>query len=158
HVEAIAATTPAAVAVVFENEELTYGELNAQANQLANYLGEQGVGRNTRVGICLGRSLDFAVALIGVLKAGGTCVPLDPNYPSERLSYMLENVEAALVLTEPGLLKASVPPSTQVVMISDQRAKFAAKPRTNPAVAVSATEVAYVIYTSGSTGRPRGVL
>jgi len=158
HVETIAANRPNDIAVVYEREQLTYGELNARANQLAHYLGKRGVGRNIRVGICLQRSLDFAVALIGVLKAGGTCVPLDPKYPDERLSFMLENVEAALVLTERGLLKASVPPGTEVVIISEQRPKLAAEPHANPTIATIPSDIAYVIYTSGSTGRPRGVL
>jgi aspartate racemase len=158
HVETIAANRPSDIAVVYEREQLTYGELNARANQLAHYLGKRGVGRNTRVGICLQRSLDFAVALIGVLKAGGTCVPLDPKYPDERLSFMLENVEAAMVLTERGLLKASVPPGTEVVIISEQRQKLAAQSHTNPTIGSFPSDIAYVIYTSGSTGRPRGVL
>lgn len=159
HVEAIAASSPNEIAVVYEHEQLSYSELNTRANQLAHYLGKRGVGRNTRIGICLPRSLDFAVALIGVLKAGGTCVPLDPKYPDERLSFMLENVEAALVLTERGQLKAtSIPPSTEVVIISEQRRNVAAEPRTNPTVGSSPSDIAYVIYTSGSTGRPRGVL
>src|SRR4029077_12072233 len=119
HVEAIAASSPNEIAVVYEHERLSYSELNTRANQLAHYLGKRGVGRNTRIGICLPRSLDFAVALIGVLKAGGTCVPLDPKYPDERLSFMLENVEAALVLTERGQLKASIPPGTEVVIMSE---------------------------------------
>ena len=158
HVEAIAGSSPNEIAVVYEREQLTYGELNARANQLAHYLAKRGVGRNTRIGICLQRSLDFAVALIGVLKAGGTCVPLDPKYPDERLSFMLENVEAALVLTERGLLNATIPPGTDVVSISEQREKLAAEPRTNPSVGSSPSDIAYIIYTSGSTGRPRGVL
>ena len=158
HVEAIAVSTPNEIAVVYEKERLSYGELNARANQLAHHLAKQGAGRNSRVGVCLKRSLDFAVALIAVLKSGGTCVPLDPNYPDERLSFMLENVEASLVLTERGLLKANVPPGTQVVILSEQRQAIAAQPRSNPSVGAHPSDIAYVIYTSGSTGRPRGVL
>jgi len=158
HVEMVAATRPNDIAVVYEGEQLTYGELNVRANQLAHYLGKRGVDRNIRVGICLPRSLDFAVALIGVLKAGGTCVPLDPKYPAERLSFMLENVEATLVLTERGLLKASVPPGTEVIVISEQQQRLDTEVRTNPTVGSIAGDIAYVIYTSGSTGRPRGVL
>ncbi len=158
HVETIAASAPHVAAVFYEQEHLSYGELNSRANQLAHYLRKRGISRNTRVGICLQRSIDFAVALIGVLKAGATCVPLDPKYPDDRLSFMLENVEASLVLTERGLLNATIPPGTEVVLISDERQRIAAESRTNPKAGSTPDDIAYVIYTSGSTGRPRGVL
>lgn len=158
HVESIAANTPDEIAVIHAHQHLSYGELNARANQLAHYLRRHGIERNSRIGICLDRSLDFAVALIGVLKAGGTCVPLDPKYPDERLAYMLADVAASMVLTERGLLVAPVPSGTQVVFLSEERERIAAEPRTNPSPASSPGDIAYVIYTSGSTGRPRGVL
>lgn len=158
HVEKIAAKTPNEIAVVYGHDQLSYRELNARANQLAHYLQKRGVGRNSRVGICLERSLDFAVALIGVLKSGGTCVPLDPKYPDDRLAYMLENVGASIVLTERGLLKAAIPVRTQVIFLSAEREQISANVRSNPNVGSIPTDVAYVIYTSGSTGRPRGVL
>jgi amino acid adenylation domain-containing protein len=162
-VEAIAAKTPNQIAVAHRNEQLSYGELNARANQLAHSLRKRGIARNVRVGICLERSLDFAVALVGVLKAGGTCVPLDSKYPQERLAFMLEDVAAALVLTERGLLQASIPAGTQVIYISEEHEKLAREPRSNPSADASGvfsmpSDIAYVIYTSGSTGRPRGVL
>lgn len=158
HVETIAAHTPNEISVVHGHNQLSYGELNARANQLAHYLQQRGVGRNSRVGICLERSLDFAVALIGVLKAGGTCVPLDPKYPEDRLAYMLKDVAACIVLTEAGLLKAAIPQGTQVVLFSAEREQISANVRSNPKVGSLQGDIAYVIYTSGSTGRPRGVL
>jgi amino acid adenylation domain-containing protein len=158
HVETIAANTANEIAVVCGHDQLSYCELNNRANQLAHYLQKTGVGRNSRVAICLERSLDFAVALIGVLKAGGTCVPLDPKYPDDRLAYMLEDVAASIVLTETGLLKAAIPSGTQMVFLSAERERIAANVRSNPNVGSLPSDIAYVIYTSGSTGRPRGVL
>ena len=158
HVENIAANNPEQIAVIHAREQLSYGELNARANQLAHYLRRRGIACNSRVGICLERSLDFAIALIGVLKAGGTCVPLDPKYPAERLAYMMEDVAASMVLTERGLLKAAVPSGTQVVLVSGERERILAEDRSNPSSSSGPGDIAYVIYTSGSTGRPRGVL
>ena len=157
-VEATAARIPNEVAVVHAQDQLSYAELNARANQLAHYLRKLGVGRNVRVGICLKRSLNFPVAILGVLKAGGTCVPLDPSYPSERLTLMLEDVAAPVVLTERGLLQAVVPPGTQLIHLTEEWQKLAGEPRSNPFAGSNPADVAYVIYTSGSTGRPRGVL
>ena len=158
HVETVAAKAPNEIAVVYGHSQLTYGELNAGANQLAHYLQKRGVGRNSRVGICLERSLDFAVALIGVLKAGGTCVPLDPKYPDDRLAYMLKDAAASMVLTESGLLKATIPSGTQIVFLSAEREQISANVRSNPNSGSVPSDIAYIIYTSGSTGRPRGVL
>jgi aspartate racemase len=157
-VEAVAAKQPDEIAVVHAQESLSYGELNARANQVAHYLRNRAVGRNGCVGICLPRSVDFAVALLGVLKAGGTCVPLDPHYPNERLLLMLEDVAAPIVLTEAGLLKAAVPDGTSVVQFSQERPAFAAESSSNPSAGSIPSDIAYALYTSGSTGRPRGVL
>ena len=157
-VEAMAAKGPNEIAVVYAHEQLSYGELNARANQVAHYLRKRGVDRNGRVGICLQRSLDFAVALLGVLKAGGTCVPLDPKYPNERLTLMLDDVAAPIVLTERGLLQATVPDGTQVLHLSEMCQMLAEESRSNPGIGSIPSDIAYVIYTSGSTGRPRGVL
>jgi amino acid adenylation domain-containing protein len=156
--EATAAKAPEEIAAVHAHEQLSYGELNARANQLAHHLQKRGIGRNARVGICLERSLDFAVAILGVLKAGGTCVPLDPKYPGERLTFMLEDVAAPLVITERGLLQAPVANGTQVLHISELRESLAKEARSNPCAGSIPSEIAYIIYTSGSTGRPRGVL
>ena len=158
HVELIAAKSPNAIAVAYGNQQLSYGEFNARANQMAHYLGKRGVGRNVRVGICLPRSLDFAIALLGVLKAGGTVVPLDPKYPGERLTLMMDDVGAPIVVTERSMLHGTVPAGTQVMYMSQERARIAAEPRSNPNVGSIPDDIAYVIYTSGSTGKPRGVL
>jgi amino acid adenylation domain-containing protein len=157
-VEATAARVPGEIAVVHRQQQLSYTELNAKANQLAHYLRKHGVARNVRVAICLKRSLDFAVAILAVLKAGGTCVPLDPSYPNERLIFMLEDVAAPLVITEPELLQASLPQGTEVVCLSREREKLAGESRRNPFAGSNSADLAYVIYTSGSTGTPRGVL
>ena len=157
-VEAIAAKSPNGIAVAYGDQQLSYGEFNARANQMAHYLRKRGVERNGRVGICLPRSLDFAIALLGVLKAGGTVVPLDPKYPNERLTLMMEDVGAPIVLTERGLLKAAIPDGTQVTHLSEERPKVAAESRSNPSAGSVPSDIAYIIYTSGSTGKPRGVL
>ena len=94
--------TPEAVAVVFEDQQLTYRELNSQANQLAHYLKKLGVGPETLVGICVERSLEMIVGLLGILKAGGAYVPLDPGYPKERLAFMLEDARVGVLLTQQG--------------------------------------------------------
>lgn len=156
--ESSAAKLPNEIAVVHGGEQLSYAELNARANQLANLLRTRGVGRSHRVGICLPRSLDFAVAILAVLKTGGTVVPLDPKYPSDRLTYMLSDVAAPLVITEPGLLDANVPSGTEVMFLSEQRNNLAGEPRSDFPNESHPGDIAYIIYTSGSTGRPRGVL
>jgi amino acid adenylation domain-containing protein len=157
-VESVAAEMPEEIAVISGDEQLTYGEFNARSNQMAHFLRQRGVGRNVRVGVCLPRSLDFAVSLLGVLKAGGTVVPLDPKYPSERLTMMLEDVAAPVVLTERGLLETKIAGANKLVHVSEQRATISKEPRTNPSLLSQPGDIAYVIYTSGSTGRPRGVL
>ncbi len=103
-VEAQVARTPNSSAVEHGGQQLTYKELNERANQLARFLRKRGIGHESRVGVCLRRSLELPVALLAVLKAGAACVPLDPAYPKERLSYMLSDSETPLVLTQPGLL------------------------------------------------------
>lgn len=156
--EAMAAKLPHEIAATYESEQLSYSELDARANRLAHFLRKKGIGRNGRVGICLPRSLDFAVTILAVLKAGGTCVPLDPKYPGERLTYMLGDVAAPLVITERGLLQANVPSGTQVLYISEAGQAISAESRTSPAAGSNPSDIAYIIYTSGSTGKPRGVL
>jgi amino acid adenylation domain-containing protein len=157
-VEDTSVTAPSEIAVVYAQQQLSYGELNARANQLAHYLRKRGLNRNGRVGICLKRSVDFAVAILGVLKAGGVCVPLDPSYPGERLSFMLSDAAAPLILTERGVLQAVVPLDTDVLYVSEERERLAREPRGNLQVGSLPSDIAYIIYTSGSTGRPRGVL
>ncbi|HEX5724060.1 MAG TPA: amino acid adenylation domain-containing protein, partial [Longimicrobiaceae bacterium] len=150
--------TPGAVAVVFEGAELTYAELDARANRLAHYLRALGVGPEVRVGVCLERSLELLVSVLGVLKAGGAYVPLDPGYPAERLAYMLADAGITVLLTQEGLRSALPPlPGGQVVSVDGEWAEIAAESAERPESGAGSRSLAYVIYTSGSTGRPKGV-
>ena len=157
-VEAQVARTPEASAVEHGGKQLTYWELNERANQLARFLRKRGIGQESRVGICLRRSLELPVAILAVLKAGAACVPLDPAYPKERLSYMLEDSETPLVLTQPGLLSEVTDFDAEVVNLEPDWKAFAQESRENVRSGVDPENLAYVIYTSGSTGKPRGVL
>jgi amino acid adenylation domain-containing protein len=156
-VEAQAARTPAAVAVTFEGRSLTYGELDARANQLGNHLRRLGVGPDVLVGVCLERSLELPVALLGVLKAGGAYVPIDPSYPEDRIAYVLDDARAPVLLTSSQLL-ASLPRTGAAVVAMDADPALAAESAARPASHAAAEHLAYVIYTSGSTGRPKGVM
>ena len=149
---------PDAVAVVFERQQLTYGELNAKANQLAHYLRTFGVTPEMPIGFCLERSLELMVAILGILKAGGAYVPLDPAYPSERLSYMLEDAKISLLLTKEELGSHLSNNEARVVYLDSDWEKIASCESTNPTVTTTAENLAYVIYTSGSTGKPKGVM
>lgn len=155
--EAQAERTPNAVAVQFEQVQLTYEELNAQANQLAHYLQARGVGPEVLVGLCVERSLDLVVGLLGVLKAGGAYVPLDPAFPKERLGFVLEETQAPVLLSQQPLLDGLPEYDGQVVCLDRDRAIIAAQNDQNPVSDVAAENLAYVIYTSGSTGKPKGV-
>ncbi|BAY78314.1 amino acid adenylation domain-containing protein [Nostoc linckia NIES-25] len=150
--------TPNAVAVVFGDEQLTYDELNCRANQLANYLQTLGVKSDTLVGICVERSIEMVVGLLGILKAGGAYVPLDPEYPSDRLSFMLEDAQVAVLLTQQRLLEKLPQHQAQVVCLDTDWQSISASSQENSITSVQADNLAYVIYTSGSTGRPKGVL
>ncbi|HEU0076091.1 MAG TPA: amino acid adenylation domain-containing protein, partial [Longimicrobiaceae bacterium] len=157
--EAQAARTPDAAAVVFEEESLSYGALNARANRLAHHLRRLGVGREVRVGLCLERSLEMVVGLLGILKAGGAYVPLDPGYPAERLAFMLADSGVKVLLTREELRGALVvPEGTKVVEMGGVEAELAGEPAENPDDGATSDGLAYVIYTSGSTGRPKGVM
>lgn len=153
-----AARKPADVALVFGSDSVTYGELNARANQLAHQLQRLGVESETRVAICLERSVEMIVGLLGILKAGGAYVPLEPTFPAERLSFILEDSQAQLLLTQTHLL-ASLPASAaQVVTLDGNLQEMAQENRENPPNAVTSENAAHLIYTSGSTGRPKGVM
>jgi amino acid adenylation domain-containing protein len=156
--EAQVERTPERVAVVFDDLQLDYAELNARANRLAHHLRELGVGPDVLVGICVKRSPEMVVALLATLKAGGAYVPLDPAYPQERLAFMLEDAKAAVLLTQTGLLDG-VPDqvTTTTILLDRDEAVFAEHSARNPHSACAAPHLAYVIYTSGSTGRPKGV-
>jgi natural product biosynthesis luciferase-like monooxygenase protein/amino acid adenylation domain-containing protein len=153
--------TPEAIAVVFENDELTYQELNHRANQLARELQRLGVGPDVPVGVCVERSLEMMVGLLAILKAGGCYVPLDPAYPPERLSFMLQDSQAPVLLTQAKLrpyLKLDAT-NLQVLSLDPQHPAFrAAHSASAPSSGVTSDHLAYVIYTSGSTGQPKGVM
>ncbi|QNH20774.1 non-ribosomal peptide synthetase [Xanthomonas sp. GW] len=159
--EAQAAQRPEAVAAVYERQSLSYGELNARANQVAHRLIELGVKPDDRVAICVERSLEMVVGLLGILKAGGAYVPLDPAYPAERLAYMLEDSAPVALLTQE-VLEDYLPARGVPTLSLDahySRALFAAQPTSSPEVSgLTSRHLAYVIYTSGSTGTPKGVM
>jgi aspartate racemase len=157
-VELQAARTPDAIAVEHGGQKLTYRELNERANQLAHFLRKRGIGIESKVGVCLRRSLELPVALLAVLKAGAACMPLDPAYPKERLTYMLEDSQTPLVLTQPGLLSEVTDFDAQVINLEPDWKAFESESRDNVVSGAKPENLAYVIYTSGSTGKPRGVL
>jgi amino acid adenylation domain-containing protein len=149
--------TPEAVAIEIEEQQLTYRELDARANQLAHHLVDLGVGPEVLVGICTTRSLEMVVGLLGILKAGGAYVPIDPAYPADRQEYMLASSDAPVLLTQEDL-RGTLPPSTaKVVCLDTDWPAIASRPTDNPLVAADPEQLAYVIYTSGSTGKPKGV-
>jgi amino acid adenylation domain-containing protein len=151
------ATSPEAVAVVVNGQLLTYKALNTRANQLAHYLQAQGVGPGVLVSICVERSLDLVVGLLGILKAGGAYVPLDPAYPAERLAFMVEDARTPVLLTHQRLLDR-LPTALVRVVCLDRDAELLAQCDTaEPTANVSVDDLVYVIYTSGSTGKPKGV-
>lgn len=150
--------TPDSVAVVFEEEALSYGQLNERANRLAHYLQTRKVGPDVLVGICVERSLDMIVGLLGILKAGGAYVPLDPAYPQERLAYMIEDAKPALVLTQAHLKDSVSQSDIATLCVDSQWSEVQSYGAGNPVSMVTSANLAYVIYTSGSTGRPKGTL
>jgi amino acid adenylation domain-containing protein len=149
--------TPGAVAVVFEGQQLTYQELNCRANQLAHYLQKLGVGPEVLVGICMERSLDLIVGLLGILKAGGAYVPLDPTYPLERLAFMLEDAQVPVLLTQEQLLDKLPTSWAQVICLDADWQLIEQENEENSDSYTTGDNLAYVIYTSGSTGQPKGV-
>ena len=163
-IEAAAARRPEAMALLADGQELSYGELNERANQLAHYLRRQGVGPDVRVGILLERSVEMVVALLGTLKAGGAYVPLDPEYPAERLAYMLADAGIKLVLTQESVAQRPALSSfmdrnhLELIMLDGSWSRFATESVDNVVSGVTPSNLAYVIYTSGSTGMPKGVM
>jgi amino acid adenylation domain-containing protein len=150
--------TPDAAAVALGDERLTYRELNARANQLAHALGRLGVGPEVLVGVCVKRSLEMVVAILGVLKAGGAYVPLDPEYPRQRLAFMLADTRAPVLLTQPALLPTLPAHESLVFCLHPTWETLAGEPRDNPQCRAAADSLAYVMYTSGSSGQPKGIL
>jgi amino acid adenylation domain-containing protein len=156
--EAQAELRPEAVALVFGDRQLSYRELNDQANQLAHYLQSRGVGPETIVGICLERSLEMIVSLLGVLKAGAAYLPLDPDYPPERLSFMLADAAVPVLLTATHLKERLALEAAAVICLDTEWEKIAEHSSENAVTNVSGENLAYVIYTSGSTGKPKGAM
>jgi amino acid adenylation domain-containing protein len=150
--------SPDNVAVVIGSQRLTYRELNERANQLAHFLRNLGVQPDVFVGICVDRSLQLVVGLLAILKAGGTYVPIDPQYPPERRAFMLQDSKSPIILTEQALAPDSVVPNTKVILLDRDWPAISREPTSNPRVAVQPENLAYVIYTSGSTGTPKGTL
>jgi len=152
------ASRPDAVAVVCGTDQLNYSELNQRANQLAHYLRKQGVGPDVVVGLCMERSLEMVIGLLGILKAGGAYLPLDPDYPQQRLEYMLSDAQVGLVLTQKRLLNQLPVHFGLTIVLDDEWATIARESSTNPMRVSEAGNLVYVIYTSGSTGQPKGVM
>lgn len=156
--EAQVEQTPAATAVRFEGQELTYAELNRRANQLAHRLRKLGVGREVLVAICMEPSLDLPIALLAVLKAGGAYIPLDPADPRKRLSFILEETGAPVVLTQEGLADNQAFAGVEVIRLDRDVEVFATESTENLPSQVTGENLCYVIYTSGSTGQPKGAM
>ena len=150
--------TPQDTAIVFEGAKLTYEELNSRANQLAHHLRARGVGPEIAVGVLMERSLEMVVALLAVLKAGGAYLPLDPDYPVDRLSWMLENAQVPLLLAQQHLTDKLPENIAPVLCLDSDWEAFALESKENPVNETTPDNLAYVIYTSGSTGKPKGVM
>ncbi|MBT7410094.1 MAG: amino acid adenylation domain-containing protein, partial [Methylococcales bacterium] len=149
---------PNAIAVVFENKQLSYQQLEQQSNQLAHYLLVQGVENQQLIGLSLPRSEKLIVGLLAILKAGGCYVPLDPNYPEERLSFVINDAKLKFVISQSDVWKFSLPENSQLIRLDTDNEVIQQQPDTPPDVTVTPDNLAYIIYTSGSTGTPKGVM
>ncbi|WP_198299647.1 non-ribosomal peptide synthetase [Tumebacillus avium] len=150
--------TPHAIAVAFEEQSLTYAQLNQRANQLAHHLRSYGVGPEVLVGLCVERSLETIIGVLGILKAGGAYVPLDPTYPPERIAYVMEDAKAPVLLTQEKYLPTLPEQAAKVIALDSDWDNIAQESTANPDSGAASDNLAYVIYTSGSTGLPKGVL
>src|SRR6185312_2832296 len=155
--EAQVERTPDAPALIFEQQQITYQDLNRQANQLAHFLQQAGVGPEELVGICMERSIEMVIGLLGILKANGAYVPLDPAYPRKRLAFMLEDARPAVLLTQKRLIER-LPSHQQIICLDSDWQVIVEQSEGNVLNNISSANVAYMLYTSGSTGRPKGVL
>jgi amino acid adenylation domain-containing protein len=151
-------TQPEADALMFEDQRLSYSELNRRANQLAHYLREQGAGPDRIIAICLDRSVEMVVSVLAVLKSGAAYLALDPAYPSDRLAFMLEDSGVSLLLSNTTLTARLPRHSAKVIEVDSNGDILSGHPESNPDSVVNPNHLAYVIYTSGSTGKPKGVL
>ncbi|GIV97577.1 MAG: hypothetical protein KatS3mg057_2234 [Herpetosiphonaceae bacterium] len=156
--EAQAGLLPDAVAVSFLGSQLTYRELNERANRLAHHLRSLGVGPGVYVGVCLERSLDLVVALLGILKAGGAYAPLEPDYPRERLAFMFEDIRPAVLIAQQRLLDTLPYQQPHIICLDGETDLLADYPETTPSAGAAADSPAYIMYTSGSTGQPKGII
>jgi amino acid adenylation domain-containing protein len=150
--------TPGAPAVRFRDQTLSYQELNERANQLAHHLIGAGAGPGTLVAVCMERSIEMVVALYGILKAGSAYVPIDPDYPADRIGFMLADARAPILLTQSWLADRAAVDQASVIQLDAARERLATSPTVNPNQRVGAEDLAYVIYTSGSTGKPKGAM
>jgi len=160
-VAAQCARTPEAIAVVCGDDSITYGDLDRRVNQLANHLRTLGVERETLVGVCLDRSIDMVVSLLGIMRSGGAYVPLDPAFPANRLAFMLADSKCPVLVTQAslaGTLPIADTDVAHVVRVDTDASVIAAAGDAAPEIGAETTDLAYVIYTSGSTGKPKGVM
>lgn len=149
--------TPNKIAVSFNSQQLTYNELNISANQLAHYLRQLGVKPEVLVGICVERSLDMIVSILGILKAGGAYVPIDPKYPKERLEFLLSDTQTPVLLTQQHLVEHVPEHKAKVICLDIEWETITQQNAANPITEVTSENLVYAIYTSGSTGKPKGV-
>src|SRR2546423_743967 len=149
---------PNHIAIKTAAGQLSYAELNGRANQLAHHLQSLGVGREALVAICIDRSLEMAVGIVGILKSGAAYLPLDPDYPKERLAFMLHDAQPAVIVTTSALAELLPANDSPSVLLDDDATPIQAKLKLDPAEAPRGNDLAYVIYTSGSTGTPKGVM
>ncbi|HJP91738.1 MAG TPA: amino acid adenylation domain-containing protein [Pyrinomonadaceae bacterium] len=146
-----------APALVFGNRRMSYGELNARANQLARHLRARGVGAETKVAICMQRTPESVVGILGIVKAGGAYVPLDPTYPAERLAFILADIQAHVLITDSWSAPALPEVNAQIICLDTDWNAISLEESTNFTTDIVADNLAYIIYTSGTTGRPKGV-
>ncbi|MEH1848659.1 MAG: amino acid adenylation domain-containing protein [Nostoc sp.] len=150
--------TPKAIALTYENQQLTYSELNTKANQLAHYLQKLGVKPQTLVGICIERSPLMIIGLLGILKAGGAYIPIDPSYPQQRVAWMLEDSQTPILLSQQQIVESLPVYKAQIICLDRDWEKIAAQSSDNPICNLTDDHLAYVIYTSGSTGQPKAAM
>jgi non-ribosomal peptide synthetase component F len=156
--DAQVARSPESIALICEEERLTYSDLAGRVNQLAYHLQRLGVKPETLVGVCMKRSLDMVIAILGILKAGGAYVPLDPSYPEERTSFILEDAHIKIVITQNELLGMFAKQEIKTICLDQDWEMITSQPTEFIMKSVTPENLAYIIYTSGSTGKPKGVM